>query len=69
MTSQVVQGMGILMGRYGHLKSKIMGFENTPLKNCGVFAPAKSLAEAARITYRTKLLVNSACKTASISLF
>ena len=29
MTSQVVQGMGILMGRYGHLKGK-----NTPLKNC-----------------------------------
>ena len=32
MTSQVVQGMGILIGRYGHLKSKIVGLKIHPSK-------------------------------------
>ena len=49
MTSQVVQGMGILMGRYGHLKGK-----NTPLKNRRVFVPAQ-VTGSSQPTSKTEL--------------
>ena len=58
MTSQVVQGMGILMGRYGHLTGKIMGLKIHPSKVVEFLYLLSHWELAAHITDRTKLLEN-----------
>ena len=57
------------MGRYGHLTGKIMGLKIHPSKVVEFLYLLSHGEFAAHIKDRTKLLVNSACKTASISLF